>query len=106
MHFTHYCILANILKHMGTFAGSNSLVFIFARLIIFLDRFEHFSRAFQLKKKNANSHFYLQTQVYAWNLSEKAKELKREKRKSDRLLFQMLPLTVVTQLKQTQKVIT
>lgn len=37
-------------------------------------------------------------------MSEKAKELKREKRKSDMLLFQMLPPSVATQLKQTQKV--
>lgn len=43
-------------------------------------------------------------QIYACNLSEKAKELKREKRKSDMLLFQMLPPSVATQLKQTQKV--
>lgn len=44
------------------------------------------------------------SQIYACNLSEKAKELKREKRKSDMLLFQMLPPSVATQLKQTQKV--
>lgn len=43
-------------------------------------------------------------QIYACNLSEKAKELKREKRKSDSLLFQMLPPSVATQLKQTQRV--
>lgn len=43
-------------------------------------------------------------QIYACNLSEKAKELKREKRKSDMLLFQMLPPSVATQLKQTQRV--
>lgn len=30
--------------------------------------------------------------------------MKREKRKSDMLLFQMLPPSVATQLKQTQKV--
>lgn len=46
----------------------------------------------------------LSKQIYACNLSEKAKELKREKRKSDMLLFQMLPPSVATQLKQTQKV--
>lgn len=46
----------------------------------------------------------LAVQIYACNLSEKAKELKREKRKSDMLLFQMLPPSVATQLKQTQKV--
>lgn len=44
-------------------------------------------------------------QMYALNLSLKAKELKKEKRKSDTLLYQMLPLSVATQLKQTQKVI-
>ncbi|KAH8233139.1 hypothetical protein KR026_004758 [Drosophila bipectinata] len=43
-------------------------------------------------------------QLYAVNLSQKAKELKREKRKSDSLLFQMLPPSVAMQLKQTQKV--
>lgn len=43
-------------------------------------------------------------QMYAVNLSQKAKELKREKRKSDTLLFQMLPLSVAIQLKQTQRV--
>lgn len=42
--------------------------------------------------------------MYADNLSIKAKELKREKKKSDTLLFQMLPLSVATQLKQTRKV--
>nr|XP_029733821.1 uncharacterized protein LOC109405405 isoform X1 [Aedes albopictus]XP_029733822.1 uncharacterized protein LOC109405405 isoform X1 [Aedes albopictus]XP_029733823.1 uncharacterized protein LOC109405405 isoform X1 [Aedes albopictus] len=43
-------------------------------------------------------------QMYAVNLAQKAKELKREKRKSDSLLFQMLPPTVATQLKQAQTV--
>ncbi|XP_017835379.1 uncharacterized protein LOC108594751 [Drosophila busckii] len=43
-------------------------------------------------------------QLYAMNLSIKAKELKREKRKSDSLLFQMLPPSVAMQLKQTQQV--
>ncbi|KAH8392751.1 hypothetical protein KR215_009110, partial [Drosophila sulfurigaster] len=43
-------------------------------------------------------------QLYALNLSLKAKELKREKRKSDSLLFQMLPPSVAMQLKQTQQV--
>ncbi|KAF7265731.1 hypothetical protein GWI33_020814 [Rhynchophorus ferrugineus] len=43
-------------------------------------------------------------QVYAANLSKKAKELKREKKKSDLLLFQMLPPSVATQLKQTRQV--
>ncbi|XP_055587233.1 adenylate cyclase, germination specific [Uranotaenia lowii] len=43
-------------------------------------------------------------QMYAVHLAHKAKELKREKRKSDSLLFQMLPPTVATQLKQAQTV--
>lgn len=43
-------------------------------------------------------------QLYAANLAKKAKELKREKRKSDTLLFQMLPPSVATQLKQTRQV--
>lgn len=43
-------------------------------------------------------------QIYALNLAQKAIELKREKRKSDSLLFQMLPATVAVQLKQTQQV--
>lgn len=47
---------------------------------------------------------YVHIQMYADNLSIKAKELKREKKKSDTLLFQMLPLSVATQLKQTRKV--
>ncbi|KAK0174544.1 hypothetical protein PV327_010304 [Microctonus hyperodae] len=43
-------------------------------------------------------------QMYASNLAQKARELKREKRKSDTLLFQMLPPSVAQQLKQTQQV--
>ncbi|CAD7014704.1 unnamed protein product [Ceratitis capitata] len=43
-------------------------------------------------------------QLYAVNLAQKARELKREKRKSDSLLFQMLPPSVAMQLKQTQQV--
>ncbi|XP_054740745.1 uncharacterized protein LOC129246184 [Anastrepha obliqua] len=43
-------------------------------------------------------------QMYAVNLAQKARELKREKRKSDSLLFQMLPPSVAMQLKQTQQV--
>ncbi|CAH0563810.1 unnamed protein product [Brassicogethes aeneus] len=43
-------------------------------------------------------------QLYAANLAKKAKELKREKKKSDFLLFQMLPPSVATQLKQTRQV--
>ncbi|XP_063917238.1 uncharacterized protein LOC135132949 isoform X2 [Zophobas morio] len=43
-------------------------------------------------------------QLYAANLAKKAKELKREKKKSDTLLFQMLPPCVATQLKQTRQV--
>lgn len=44
------------------------------------------------------------SQLYAANLAKKAKELKREKKKSDSLLFQMLPPSVATQLKQTRQV--
>lgn len=44
-------------------------------------------------------------QLYAANLALKAKELKREKKKSDSLLFQMLPPSIATQLKQTRQVI-
>ncbi|XP_055615471.1 uncharacterized protein LOC129761747 [Toxorhynchites rutilus septentrionalis] len=43
-------------------------------------------------------------QMYAVNLAHKAIELKREKRKSDSLLFQMLPPHVATQLKQARNV--
>lgn len=43
-------------------------------------------------------------QIYSTNLAEKAKELKREKMKSDTLLFQMLPPSVAQQLKQTRQV--
>nr|CAI5863933.1 unnamed protein product [Callosobruchus analis] len=43
-------------------------------------------------------------QLYAANLAKKAKELKREKKKSDMLLFQMLPPSVAMQLKQTRQV--
>lgn len=42
--------------------------------------------------------------MYAANLALKARELKKEKRKSDSLLFQMLPPSVATQLKQTRQV--
>lgn len=42
--------------------------------------------------------------MYAANLAKKAKELKREKKKSDTLLFQMLPPSVATQLKQTREI--
>ncbi|KOB76129.1 Atrial natriuretic peptide receptor A [Operophtera brumata] len=43
-------------------------------------------------------------QVYARNLSEKARELEYEKELSDTLLYQMLPASVAKQLKQTQQV--
>jgi hypothetical protein len=42
--------------------------------------------------------------MYAANLIIKARELKIEKKKSDTLLFQMLPPSVAQQLKQTQQV--
>jgi hypothetical protein len=38
------------------------------------------------------------------NLVEKAKELKLEQKKSDALLFQMLPTSVAIRLKQTGRV--
>ncbi|CAO1407946.1 unnamed protein product [Diamesa hyperborea] len=43
-------------------------------------------------------------QLYSMNLAKKAKELKNEKRKSDSLLFQMLPTSVAIKLKQTHQV--
>jgi hypothetical protein len=42
--------------------------------------------------------------MYSANLAQKAKELKKEKKKSDTLLFQMLPPSVAQQLKQTKQV--
>jgi hypothetical protein len=43
--------------------------------------------------------------MYSSNLAQKAKELKKEKRISDTLLFQMLPPSVAQQLKLTKQVI-
>ncbi|ODN04011.1 Atrial natriuretic peptide receptor 1 [Orchesella cincta] len=43
-------------------------------------------------------------QVFANNLIVKAEELKKEKKKSDRLLFQMLPATIAQELKQKRQV--
>jgi len=43
-------------------------------------------------------------QMYAASLSDKACELIKEKKKSDDLLYQMLPPSVAQQLKQTQQV--
>lgn len=43
-------------------------------------------------------------QVFANNLIIKAEELKKEKKKSDRLLFQMLPTTIANELKQKRQV--
>lgn len=43
-------------------------------------------------------------QMYAANLADKARELNKEKKKSDALLFQMLPTSVAQRLKQTQQV--
>ncbi|XP_023724757.1 uncharacterized protein LOC111873908 isoform X2 [Cryptotermes secundus] len=43
-------------------------------------------------------------QMYSANLAQKAKELKKEKKISDTLLFQMLPPSVAQQLKQTKQV--
>jgi len=43
-------------------------------------------------------------QIFATNLLRKAEELKKEKKKSDRLLFQMLPPSVAQELKQKRQV--
>lgn len=43
-------------------------------------------------------------QIYSMNLAQKAWELKKEKQKSDSLLFQMLPPSVAIKLKQTHQV--
>ena len=43
-------------------------------------------------------------QVFALNLAKKAHELKVEKKKADKLLFQMLPPTVAMSLQQKKKV--
>lgn len=43
-------------------------------------------------------------QVFATNLMLKAEELKKEKKKSDRLLFQMLPASIAQELKQKRQV--
>ena len=43
-------------------------------------------------------------QEYAVGLSDKTKELRREKKKSDSLLYQMLPKSVALQLKLSKKV--
>lgn len=43
-------------------------------------------------------------QLYSMNLVEKAKELKLEQKKSDAILFQMLPTSVAIRLKQTGRV--
>ena len=43
-------------------------------------------------------------QIFANNIVRKAEELKREKKKSDRLLFQMLPPSVAQELKQKKQV--
>ncbi|KAG5683567.1 hypothetical protein PVAND_012840 [Polypedilum vanderplanki] len=43
-------------------------------------------------------------QLYSMNLAEKAKELRLEQKKSDAILFQMLPTSVAIKLKQTRQV--
>lgn len=43
-------------------------------------------------------------QLYSMNLIAKAKELKLEQKKSDAILFQMLPTSVAIRLKQTGRV--
>jgi Heme NO binding associated len=47
----------------------------------------------------------LTIQNYALGLSEKTKELRREKKRSDTLLYQMLPKSVALQLKLSKKVL-
>ena len=46
----------------------------------------------------------LTIQVFSYNLAKKAHELKVEKKKADKLLFQMLPPTVALSLQQKKKV--
>jgi len=46
----------------------------------------------------------LTIQNYALGLSRKTKELRREKKRSDTLLYQMLPKSVALQLKLSKKV--
>ena len=46
----------------------------------------------------------LTIQVFSLNLAKKAEELKVEKRKADKLLFQMLPPTVAISLQQRKPV--
>ena len=46
----------------------------------------------------------LTIQNYALGLSKKTKELRREKKRSDTLLYQMLPKSVALQLKLSKKV--
>lgn len=43
-------------------------------------------------------------QLYSLNLAQKAKELRMEQKKSDAILFQMLPTSVAIKLKQTHQV--
>lgn len=46
----------------------------------------------------------MHSQLYSMNLAEKAKELAQEQKKSDAILFQMLPASVAIKLKQTRQV--
>ena len=50
------------------------------------------------------SKIVLTIQNFAYSLSLKTKELRKEKKKSDDLLYQMLPKSVALQLKVTKKV--
>ena len=43
-------------------------------------------------------------QIFSLSLAKKAQELKMEKKKADKLLFQMLPPTVATSLQQKKQV--
>lgn len=50
------------------------------------------------------SRIVLTIQYFAYSLSLKTKELRKEKKKSDALLYQMLPKSVALQLKLSKKV--
>jgi Heme NO binding associated len=49
---------------------------------------------------NRYANFQTHSQLYSINLAKKAKELSIEQKKSDALLFQMLPTSVAERLKQ------
>jgi hypothetical protein len=51
---------------------------------------------------NDSKYFFIQ--LYSLSLAIKAKELRLEQKKSDAILFQMLPTSVAIKLKQTRQV--